>query len=197
MILYSPEHKARMFALFRHPVNRAVSKFFYLQKATWEPTYNTRWASMSLEEWASKDRGENNWMVRQLVGKDSKSQLNTQDLELAKDIIRTKFLVGLMDEFEESVHRFNVFLGVDESDEQNRRCMENFTSNDKQDSTQTQGNIIKNAWNSYSHPEAERGSPVWVSLSKINFFDVMLYRFIQEQFEEQRIFFQPTSVIRE
>ena len=31
--LFDEQHKGRMFALFRHPVDRLVSKFFYLQKA--------------------------------------------------------------------------------------------------------------------------------------------------------------------
>merc|ERR1712125_258690 len=31
--LFSSSHKARMFALFRHPIDRAVSTFYYLRKA--------------------------------------------------------------------------------------------------------------------------------------------------------------------
>ena len=31
---------AKAFALFRHPVDRAVSLFHYLQSAYWEPTYD-------------------------------------------------------------------------------------------------------------------------------------------------------------
>jgi len=189
--LFSPEHNGRMFALFRHPIDRAVSKFYYLQKATWESTYKERWKTMTLEKWAEKDRGENNWMVRMLVGKDNRAVLTTEDLELAKEIVRTKFVVGLMDSFDESVHRFNVFLGVDESDAVNQECIGQFTSSGGDSHASANRKVIetKNQWNSYAHPDVEYGSPAWVSLSKINFFDILLYRYVLEVFEEQRSLF--------
>ena len=186
--LLSPEHKGRMFALFRHPIERAVSKFYYLQKATWESTYNERWKAMTLEKWAERDRGENNWMVRMLVGKNNRDVLTTDDLELAKEIVRTKFVVGLMDSFDESVHRFNVFLGIDESDAHNQECIGQFTSSGGDSHAAVNRKVIatKNQWNSYSHPDVEFGSPAWVSLSKIHFFDILLYRYVREIFDEQR-----------
>lgn len=189
--LFSPEHKGRMFALFRHPIDRAVSKFYYLQKATWESTYRKRWKNMTLEQWAEKKRGENNWMVRNLVGKDGRAVLTTEDLELAKEIVRTKFVVGLMDSFDESVHRFNIFLGVNESEAVNQECIGQFTSNGGDSHASANRNLIKtkNQWNSYGHPDVEHGSPAWVSLSKINFFDMLLYRYVLELFEEQRSLF--------
>ena len=189
--LFSPKHKGRMFALFRHPIDRAVSKFYYLQKATWESTYNERWKSMTLEKWAERDRGENNWMVRMLVGKSNRDVLTTEDLELAKEIIRTKFVVGLMDSFDESVHRFNVLLGVDESDAHNEQCIGQFTSSEGDSHVASNRKVIakKNQWNSYSHPDVEFGSPAWVSLSKIHFFDILLYRYVTELFAEQKAMF--------
>jgi len=189
--LFSPEHKGRMFALFRHPIDRAVSKFYYLQKATWESTYNEKWKKMTLETWAQRDRGENNWMVRMLVGKSNRDVLTTEDLELAKEIVRTKFVVGLMDSFDESVHRFNVFLGVDESDARNQQCIGQFTSSEGDLHASANRKVIatKNQWNSYSHPDVEFGSPAWVSLSKIHFFDILLYRYVREVFDEQRALF--------
>lgn len=196
MMLFSPNHKARMFALFRHPIERAVSKFYYLQKATWEPTYNKRWAKMTLEEWASRDRGDNNWMVRNLIGKTSRTELTNEDLELAKEIIRTKFVVGLMGKFEESVHRFNILLGVDESDPKNQACAAEFTSNggDAHSSRNQKQIVRKNQFNSYSHPEAEPGSKAWVSLAKIHMYDGLLYRYITDTFVEQRAMFDSTPV---
>ena len=37
--LYSTDHKGIAFALFRHPVKRLISKFYYVQTATWERSY--------------------------------------------------------------------------------------------------------------------------------------------------------------
>jgi hypothetical protein len=192
MMLFSPTHKARMFTLFRDPIDRAVSKFYYLQKATWEPTYNKRWARMSLEEWASRDRGDNNWMVHYLVGKSPRDAVTNDDLELAKYIVRTKFVVGLMDQFNESIHRFNILLGIDESDPKNQQCIEEYASKgeDKHSVRNAVKIVKKNNWNSYSHPNAEVGSDVWKSLVKINEFDLALYQYVVTLFEEQQVMFQ-------
>ena len=97
-----------------------------------------------------------------------------------------------MDKFEESVHRFNILLGVDESDPKNQQCIQDFSSNqgDSHQNRNKEQIIRKNQFNSYSHPEAERGSVVWISLSKIHMYDVMLYKYIGELFKEQREMFQ-------
>ena len=196
-ILFSPDHKARLFALFRHPIEAAVSKFYYLQKATWEPTYNQRWAGMSLEQWASQDRGENNWMVHNLIGKKMSEEVTMKDLESAKEIIRSKFVVGLMDKFDESVHRFNILLGIDESDPKTQECVEKFSSNEGDGNSSRNKNKIvkKNQHNSYSHPTAERGSDVWISLAKIHMYDVLLYKYVMELFREQEAMFESTSSV--
>jgi hypothetical protein len=179
-MLYSPTHRARMFAMFRHPIERQVSKFFYLRKATWEPTYNERWQKMSLTEWASRERGENNWMVRKLVGKDPTAQLGPEDLNIAMEIIRNKFLIGLMDRYNESVHRFNKFLGVDESSPRSQQCMAEFT---EAKASNKRGK--KNDGNSYEHPEAKEGSPAWKSLAEIHSYDVALFKFIRQEYGNQ------------
>lgn len=198
MMLFSPTHKARMFALFRDPIDRAVSKFYYLQKATWEPTYNKRWARMSLEEWASRDRGDNNWMVHYLIGKSTRDALTNDDLELAKYIVRTKFVVGLMDKFDESVHRFNILLGIDESDPKNQQCIDEYASKgeDKHSARNSVKIVKKNNWNSYSHPNAEVGSDVWKSLAQIHAFDVSLYEYVVTLFEEQHLMFQDAPSVK-
>jgi len=194
-MLFSPDHKARVFALFRHPIERAVSKFFYLQKATWEPTYNQRWANMSLEKWASQKRGEDNWMVRHLVSKGMSEELTNADLELAKDIVSNKFVVGIQSQFEESVRRFNLFLGVDVSDPNNSECISKFTSHegdsDHSDAHNNEKEIFtKNEFNSYEHPHAERGGQTWVSLAKIHMYDVLLYRHVLTVFNGQGAMFR-------
>jgi len=62
--LFDPQHRGRLFSVFRHPVDRAISMFQYLQYADWEPTYNPQLASMSIEEYAQSGTVENNWLTR-------------------------------------------------------------------------------------------------------------------------------------
>ena len=189
-LLYSPRHKAQMFAMFRHPIERQVSKFFYLRKATWEATYNKHWQKMSLTLWSTKDRGENNWMVRNLVNKGMNEELSPADLKLAMEMVRQKFAIGLLDRYEESIRRFNILLGVDTTLPRNRQCIQEFS--------QTKGSNRrgeKNTGNSYSHPEAKEGSPAWRNLAKLHSFDVALYEFIEEEFERQGMLFQGMKAV--
>lgn len=214
MKLFSKENKARMFALFRHPVERAVSKFCesfalaaaliclpiplprtnitifdlspsdYLSKASWEPTYDETWANMTLEEWATNDRGENNWLVHHLAGKKHFETVDRNDLEMAKEMIKSKFIIGMMNEFDESVHRFNLLLGVDEKDSTNKQCMADFSQTDDSKSQK------KELSNRNSYTKAQEGSTAWSMIAEINSLDVELFSFIEEQFEAQKHLFE-------
>ena len=126
MHLFDEEHIGRVLAMFRHPVDRAVSKFYYLQTATWERTYRPEWAEISLEQWAGMKKGNNdqNYLVRELNGKNFSDKVDENDLEVAKEMLRQRFTVGLMTKMEESIRRFNVVLGLDgRVDKRVRYCM--------------------------------------------------------------------------
>lgn len=139
--LFDRINKGRVLAIFRHPVDRLTSKFYYLQTATWERTYRPEWADMSVLEWAEKHNHDENFLVKKIVGKKLTEKAGMADLIIAKEIVRRRFIVGLLDEMEESVHRFNVMLGVDESDEKAKECMSEVfgTSKDESDKSEGQG----------------------------------------------------------
>ena len=124
--LYDEENKGRFLGLFRHPVERALSMFFYLQTATWERTYSPEWADMSVMEWASQDHFETDYMVHKLVGKSFGDEVDETDLIIAKELVRQRFIVGLISEMKESIRRFNIVLGVDENSARGHNCMEEY-----------------------------------------------------------------------
>ena len=129
--LFDRLHKGRVFAIFRNPIDRLVSKFYYLQTATWERSYKPEWADMTILEWAEKHNADENFLVKKIVGKKLIDEVGMTDLIIAKEIIRRRFIVGLLDEMEESIHRFNIMLGVDEEDEKSQECLdEAFGSSD-------------------------------------------------------------------
>ena len=41
--LYDDQNRGRLLALFRPPVDRMISKFYYSQVATWERSYHPQW----------------------------------------------------------------------------------------------------------------------------------------------------------
>lgn len=160
--LYDEENKGRFLGLFRHPVERALSMFYYLQTATWERTYSPEWADMSVMEWASQDHFETDYMVHKLVGKSFGDEVDETDLIIAKELVRQRFIVGLISEMNESIRRFNIVLGVDENSARGHSCMEEYglldetveaeseKEGDVDEETQT---MAKDKKNSHKHPK--------------------------------------------
>lgn len=154
--LFDQAHKGRIYAFFRNPVDRSVSKFFYLQTATWERTYRPEWVGMSIVEWATKHNLDENFLVKKILGKKLAESITIEDLLMAKDVVRQHFIVGLMNDMEESIRRFNIVLGVDFKDECRKQY---FVSRVRHlavnDSGQTQGAIDN--MNSNPHPKVVEG----------------------------------------
>lgn len=131
--LYDEFNRGRILALFRHPIDRVVSKFYYLQTATWERTYRPEWAELTIMEWAQKPSEDENFMVRKLVGKSFGDPVDLHDLIVAKELVRQRVVVGLMSEMEESFKRFNIVLGVDENEARNKKCMDEFFGKEEEE----------------------------------------------------------------
>lgn len=200
--LFDRSNKARVFALFRNPVDRSVSKFYYLQSATWEKTYRPEWKGMSVIDWATNHNLDENFMVKKIIGKRLADTVDMGDLIIAKEIVRRRFIVGLMSKMEESIRRFNVILGMDESNEKNEMCMEQFfgthenekasnESEEKHDAEESNRNIedkakSSNNMNSNSHPKVLEGSPEWDLLAERNSYDMILYNYILLLYDEQK-----------
>ena len=81
---------------------------------------------MDINHWANKVNNDNNHMVKKLAGKRMNAKVSEVDLELAKNTLRERFIVGLMTEMEESIERFNVVFGIDGSSDETKKCMDKF-----------------------------------------------------------------------
>ena len=152
--LYDEENKGRFLALFRHPVERATSMFWYLQTATWERTYRPEWAEMSVLEWANLPNAEEDYMVHKLTGKSFGETVDETDLIIAKELVRQRFIVGLMGEMEESIRRFNIVLGVEENNERTQQCMVEFGFGPKQEEV----NAIEDVGGEKTHATDKKNS---------------------------------------
>lgn len=173
--LFSPRYKGQLFAMFRHPVERVISLFYYLRSATWEPTYNPVLQNMTLQEYAESQLAESNFMVRGLVDK-MEGALSDDDLELAKEILRQKCVVGLMDRWEESMDRFDFFFNFQPDGarhEQARQCREGFRE--------------KGGSNKHKHPAVNHTSVAYLELERKNDLDLRLYDYIHKLYSEQEL----------
>ena len=143
---------------------------------TWERSYQPWLKDTTLETWAETISVETdqNLLVKTLVGKDMSEEATEEDLRKAKLTANRVLIVGLMNEMEESIHRFNIMMGIDESEETNAQCMDQFFGHGEKKS------------NSNSHPKVEEGSPGWDILARDNDLDMKLYEEIVEIFHNQR-----------
>ena len=93
---------------------------------TWEVSYRPEWAKLDLMTWVNEVDEEINCMVKGLSGLRHNDPVSEIDYQVALMTVRSRFFVGLTDEMEESIHRFNVILGINEHERINRKCMDKF-----------------------------------------------------------------------
>lgn len=198
--LFDSNNKGRIFALFRNPVDRSVSKFYYLQTATWERTYRPEWVGMSITEWATNHNLDENFIVKKIVGKKLSDQVDLGDLIVAKDIVRQRFIVGLMNDMEEGIRRFNIVLGLDTKNEKGQMCMDQyFSKKDKVEVVAAASDAAAagvgseegrakatDGMNSNPHPKIKEGSPEYALLAERNSLDMILFNYITLLYKEQK-----------
>ncbi|KAL7474837.1 hypothetical protein ACHAW6_000789 [Cyclotella cf. meneghiniana] len=184
--LFSPQNRGRALALFRHPIDRLVSKFYYLQIASWERGYRPHWKNMSLLQWAetAKNGPETNYLVQKLSGKEWEDPVTEEDLPTAKQVLRDHVVVGLMDDMEESFRRFNIVMSAttDQGSERNRqeRCMQELFHPEELSGMEK---VVKNQ---NEHQTVAPGSHEWLVLARKNYLDMHLYSYIEMLFREQK-----------
>jgi len=149
--------------------------FYYLKDATWEHTYKEVYKDMTIEEYATSQYAEDNWMVRFLTNEMS-GGVNERHLDLAKQVLESKCLVGIMDEFPASFKRFNEYFGWNNIDFGGPVDMSNRGT--------CVSRVIDNPDNAHSHPSYEEGGEVWRLLMNKNQYDVSLYEHALHLFHE-------------
>ena len=175
--LGSTSHMLRFFGVFRHPIERAISEFYYIQTASWEETYHPELQNWTIEEYARSTMAEENWMTRQLANNPIDA-LSEDDLALAKEVLRRKFFVGLTDKMEESMDRFERFFrwSYRVNPHNQEKCREELLS--KGGGANRNVNATKKA-----HPA--KGTEGWELLAAKNNYDLQLYDYVVEMFDQQ------------
>lgn len=168
--LYTPDAPGRAFTLLRDPVERAVSMYYYRSSAYGDLQ------GVTLEQYAQGNGIENNWMTRYLVNQ-MEGELDNTALDHAKLVLERKFLVGFLDDFEESVYRFMKYngwrLSENDTDQLNQaECMK----------TLTQVGVNKNA-KKYEIPK--RGTQAFALITWQTQTDMKLYEYAKELFDKQ------------
>jgi hypothetical protein len=147
-------------------------------QADWEPTYNPQLASMSVEEYAQSGMAENNWLTRTLANKSDDAELTDDDVNKAMDIIRRKFMIGLLSRKEETMERFEKFFGwkyrINPTNQENCRVR-----------------LLGSGANANTEHKKEKpkpGTPAYDLLANENLYDIQVYEYVESLFDEQAVF---------
>jgi len=176
--LFDKDHRGQLISVFRDPIDRAISLFSYLQYADWELTYSTKLANMTLEEFGNSSYIEDNWLLR-FLSNSYDQELTEADMIVAKRLLREKFLIGLLNEREETMDRFEKFFGwkykIDPKTQE--ACRENFMSSG---SNTNKNSIVK----------PKPGSKAYEAIAARNRWDMQLYEYIESLFWDQEKLFR-------
>mmetsp|Transcript_475 Transcript_475/g.944 ORF Transcript_475/g.944 Transcript_475/m.944 type:complete len:1172 (-) Transcript_475:117-3632(-) len=171
--LFTPTRRGRMFTIFRHPVERAASLFYFIQETQWRQpeTRNDQFADITIYQFYKDGFAENNWMTRFLTNELTKGELTENDLTIAKEVLRQKCLVGLLEEKGETFERIQKYFGWRPRNEEQQNCLEK---------------KLEWAWPmKHKHPIIEEDSREWRLILGANKLDMRLYAYAKELFAQQ------------
>lgn len=169
--------------------------FYYLQFASWEPTYDPLLSQISLLDYARSERVEHNWMTR-LLSDTLDGPLNENHLELAKAVIRQKCLVGLLSRKGETVERFKEAFGWHEKyPEFEKIVTEEERKLEMTRAEECADKLLHMDWpNKHRHATVDDvQSQEYAQLYEVNRYDIELYKYAERIFDEQSVLFLPPN----
>ena len=169
--LFDLEHQGRAFIMLRNPIERAVSMYYHRLHELHDID-----ESVSIEDYAQGNGIENNWMTRFLANRMT-GELTKEDLEQAKEILKEKFLIGFLDDLEESVYRIIAYNGWKyAADETEKMKQEDCIT----DLTKVGSNI-----NAEGYEIPKRGTQAYALIIWQTQFDSKLYDYAKLLFDDQ------------
>jgi len=156
----------RIFALLRHPVDQAHSDFLFRKDL---PSHHPDYIppELTLSQFVESERLITNPLARALLNMNQDTLLTKGHAFIAKKLLQERVLVGLLEAFDESIHRFEKYFGWKLQDP---LCVTNFKAvrDHRQD-----------------HQHVPESSNEWKILSDRNFVDMELYDVGKNLFESQ------------
>jgi len=166
--LFNANDKGKAFVMMRHPCDRAASMFYFLKGTGYPPMQN-----MTLDDYAKSELIENNWMVR-ILSESMSGPIDMDNLDIAKEVLKRKFLVGLLDNKRGSFARFDHYFKWKESP----KYASEFGCRKQ----------LMDEKYAPKHP-VRKGSETWNLLMEQNRFDIHLYDYAKELFVQQSFIF--------
>jgi hypothetical protein len=169
--LFDLEHQGRAFIVLRNPIERAVSMYYHRLHELHDLD-----ETVSIEMYAQGNGIENNWMTRFLANRMT-GELTKEDLEQAKEILKEKFLIGFLDDLDESIYRIIKYNGWKYALDETEKMKQEDCIND----------LIKvgDNINAEEYEVPKRGTQAYALIIWQTQFDSKLYDFAKELFDDQ------------
>lgn len=174
-ILFGASHKGRLFTALRHPVDRSIFEYHFVMSTTTIPEVR----SMSLDEFVTSRHSDKDWVTRFLINK-RQVPLSPEDLELAKEILRRRCLIGLHEYIEQSITLFEEYFGWAVNGlgatKAHKNCMNQVILKEN--------SYARDAYHGVGN--VEKGSDVYNKIVELNSYDMQLYWYAFDLFKEQQ-----------
>jgi len=172
--LLDATHKGRLFTALRHPVDRSISKYHYTITTSNDFFVKT----MTLDEFVSSQLMDKDWITRFLIGK-RQVPLVRDDLQLAKEILRRRCVVGIHERIELSIELFEQHFGWG-AREGKDKCRDDLILREKF--------LAREVYEFVGH--IKKDSAVYKKIVELNKFDMELYWYAHDLFIEQKEWFK-------
>jgi len=169
--LFDLNHQGRAFMMMRNPIDRAVSMYWHRVKEVGDLD-----AEISIEDYAQGNGIENNWMTRFLTNRMT-GELMKDDMEQAKQILKEKFLIGLLDDLDETVYRIMKYNGWKYSTDETQKM--------KQEDCIRDLSTVGSAINPDPYEIPTRGTQAYALITWQTQFDTKLFEYAKELFDDQ------------
>lgn len=169
--LFDLNHQGRAFIMMRNPIERAVSMYWHRVKEVGDLDKD-----ISIEDYAQGNGIENNWMTRFLTNRMT-GELTKDDMEQAKQILKEKFLIGLLEDLDETVYRIMKYnewkYDADETAKMKQEdCIRDLTT-------------VGSAINPDPYEIPTRGTQAYALITWQTQFDTKLFEYAKQLFDEQ------------
>jgi hypothetical protein len=173
--VFPGSYQAELWTWFRSPIERQISYYFWLQSLNaGHPQYIPSIKTLSLADWAQTPYHIPNAMLTSLLGVPTNPLGWTEmDLTVAKNLIREKAKIGLLEHKTESIRRFLHLhaVGINGA----RECQER---------------LLDYAWSNKGHySSVGKKSNAYQLLMQSNSLDIKLYEYAQYLFRLQKEMF--------
>uniref|UniRef100_A0A6T9YCJ9 Uncharacterized protein n=1 Tax=Asterionellopsis glacialis TaxID=33640 RepID=A0A6T9YCJ9_9STRA len=173
------QHKTttgRVFAMLRNPVLREVARYHHqLTLPRYHPQYNQNIKRLHLNQYVESSFVQENLLVKELANATHvhNDEINELHLDTAKKVLERYILIGLFEDFEESLDRFDHYFGWKKYDEF-MTCRNNFLTS------------LEFRESSYSPIPLSPESFEYKTLGERNWADVALYDYARSLFKKQK-----------